>query len=173
MPERLRRLHLALVDRVDAGADDLPHVRALVDAEREDPGDDGAVETEQPEVERVRDEREAEAAGWRRSRRRRSARAPACRGRPDVDAREPAQRRRPRHPHERRDEAEHHADELGADRDVDGRLERADEHVVRVEDPLPDDVPVDRGEHRRLLLHQGHGALMPHLARIFFIVPLA
>ena len=31
-PERLRRLHLAAVDRVDAGADDLAHVRALVDA---------------------------------------------------------------------------------------------------------------------------------------------
>ena len=48
MPERLRRLHLAPVDRVDAGADDLPHVCALVDAEREDAGERGTVEADQP-----------------------------------------------------------------------------------------------------------------------------
>ena len=37
MPERLRRLGLALVDRDDAGAHDLGHVGALVEAERRAP----------------------------------------------------------------------------------------------------------------------------------------
>ena len=38
--ERLRGLGLALVDRDDAGAHDLGHVRALVEPEPEDRGDE-------------------------------------------------------------------------------------------------------------------------------------
>ena len=38
MPERRRRLALALVDRLDAAAHDLRHVRGLVEAEPEQRG---------------------------------------------------------------------------------------------------------------------------------------
>jgi hypothetical protein len=39
---------------------DLPHVRAFVDSKSDDPREDGSVEREQPEVDRVRDQREPE-----------------------------------------------------------------------------------------------------------------
>ena len=38
--ERLRRLGLAVIDRDDAGANDLRHVRSLIEAEAEDGGEE-------------------------------------------------------------------------------------------------------------------------------------
>ena len=54
-PERLGRLRLAGVDRQDAGPHDLAHVGALVDAEGEDAGLDGALEVERAEQDVVRE----------------------------------------------------------------------------------------------------------------------
>ena len=103
MPERPRRLHLALVDRVDPGADDLAHVRALVEPEGEDAGDDRAVEREEPEVERAsgsaskpRSRFDAEVDEEDLDEQRRAAEDPARR-RPRA-----AQRQEPRHPHQAR-----------------------------------------------------------------------
>ena len=123
-------------------------------------------EREEPEVERVRDQREAEE----------QVRAEVDeedlhdhrRAAEDqhVDAREEPERREARHPHERRDQPEHHAEDLREHGDVDRRPERAREDVVRVEDPVPDDVPVDRrrassAPPRRLLLEQDDCASSP------------
>ena len=66
-----------------------------------------------------------------------------------VKTGEPPERCDFRLPHQRGDEPEHDADELGRDRDVHGRPQRLPEHVVRVEQALPDEVPVDRGQHHR------------------------
>ena len=58
--ERPCRLRLPSVDGIDTGADDLPHVRAFVDPERQDSGHHGPVQAGEAEVQRVRDQREAE-----------------------------------------------------------------------------------------------------------------
>ena len=65
----------------------------------------------------------------------------------DVDRRERAERPDPRHPRQRGSEAEQDPRRLGDDRDVDRRPERVGERGVRMEDPRPDDVPVDCDEH--------------------------
>ena len=64
--ERVRRLGLALVDRLDAGPDDLRHVRGLVEAEAEQGGHERRhdvghlVLVDRPEVEHGEDQREVE-----------------------------------------------------------------------------------------------------------------
>ena len=63
---------------------------------------------------------------------------------PDVDSREPAQRSEARHARmSAATRPSSHAEDLGDDRDVDRRPEGVPEDVARMEDPLPDDVPVD------------------------------
>ena len=59
-----------------------------------------------------------------------------------------SQRPELRHPHQRRDQPERDAEDLRDDRDVDRPPEREHEGVVRMEDPLPQDVPLERREHR-------------------------
>ena len=70
----------------------------------------------------------------------------------------------------------HDAEDLRSDRDVDRRPERAHEHVVWVEQPLPDHVPFDRSQHRvcaRYFLSRATALVIPHLATIRFIAPVA
>ena len=96
-----------------------------------------------------------------------------------VEPGQPAQRKNVRHPHECGEEAEDDTQDLRGDRDVDGGQERPKEDVVGVEQPFPDDVPVDRQQasgapfRSRYFFSRTTAFAMPHLATIFFIEPLA
>ena len=112
MPKRLGRLHLTLVDRVDSRADDLAHVRTLVETEREDAGKGCAVHDEYPEVHGAWDQVEAkeqiraEVDEEDLDDERRTAKDE------HVEPREQAQRQEPRHAHEREDQSEDDPQEL-------------------------------------------------------------
>ena len=66
---------------------------------------------------------------------------------PDVEARENLEHAQARHAHERRHEAQDDPENLRDDRDVDRREERGGERRVDTEDPVPERLPVEGGEH--------------------------
>ena len=90
-----------------------------------------------------------------------------------VEPGEQAQRQEPRHAHEREDQSEDDPESCASDRDVDRPPERENEHMVRVEDPLPQD---SASRERRGASPYFSFATAPasfHLVRIVFIVPSA
>ena len=73
----------------------------------------------------------------------------------------------------REDQPEDDAQELREHRDVDRPPERESEDMVRVEDPLPQDVPVESGEESSPYFSFATAPASFHLVRIVSIVPSA
>jgi len=140
MPSERGRLELTRVDRDDPGAHDLGHVRALVDAEREDARHPRALDYETSDVQVVPAEyvrvQQAVVDDHDLDQQRRAAKYP------DVDVRHPAHRPDTRQAAQGTQDAQDHADDLARDRDRDGQQQAADDARIGREERVEEDAPV-------------------------------